>query len=410
MQKYKIWGPILIILFIAVYSIQFCNASEGYVGIKEGDEFIWKLEIDEDLADDIFEDSEVYGGPRTSDDIWEPNNNFLTAKDPGLGFHIDLNYSDTDWYKIYCTWGDNLSVELGSQPDMELYFYNLTEGLICYSNTTGSMYQFCKIQCNYTGYYYIKVTNETITAAEGWIMYALEIERDKYHPPKVLFDLRGLVEDFVDDYYDWEGIKMKIKKIRDEDYHKKSDRWVKGVKVYCKILKTEDFDDVDAWKVEDDNEDYVIVDSDESDYHRNLDLIIADNVDWDDTADDVITDYELSKIEYHYHYGTFAYDLKDVEASDRDNGLEISFELYNNEMDDVEIYLDYDDNGVLEQCEIEYGGVTVMKIDLEKGLIEEILEDPVLLALAIGLFIALIAAGITTFFLLRRRKRRRLKN
>jgi hypothetical protein len=110
MQKYKIWSTILIILFTAVYSIQICKASGGYVGIDEGDEFIWKVEIDEDLADDIFDDSEVYGGPGTSDDMYEENDDFLSAKLIEEGDYWFLNYTDDDWYKIYCSYLDELRV------------------------------------------------------------------------------------------------------------------------------------------------------------------------------------------------------------------------------------------------------------------------------------------------------------
>jgi hypothetical protein len=262
---------------------------------------------------------------------------------------------------------------------------------------------YCEITCNYTGYYYMRVTNETIQDPDGWVPYSLEI--DIKHPTPPPFDLRGYVKDFVEDYYDCEGIRMKIKKIRDEDNHKIADTWVKGVKVYCEIDITEDFDDPDEWEEEEDNEKFVIVDPDEKFYHRYLGLIIAENVDWDDTAEDIENDYEFMKANYPYHYGTYAYDIKEVKASERDNGLKISLTAYNDEMDDIKVYRDYDDNGVLEHGEVDYGGVTVMKIDLEISIVEQILEDPIALALLISLIGAAAAAVVIIRFLIKRRNR-----
>ena len=129
--------------------------------------------------------------------------------------------------------------------------------------------------------------------------------------------------------------------------------------------------------------------------HRYLGLIIADDADWGDIADDVEFDFEQTKMLYPRR-AVYANDLRSVHSSERDNGLKIRLNFFNDDMDDVKIYLDYDENGVLEYGELDYGGVTVMTIDLDKGLagwLEDAFESGTAQAI-IGTIIAV--AGIAT--------------
>ena len=164
MTRSKILFLIFFLIVTTFFLVQVSFASENYIGIAEDDEYIWKVNIDEELADDVFEDSEVYA-PATSDDTWEDNDDFANAKLLSEGDYIMLNYSDDDWYNISLNINDIMEVSIyyaPSQIPIELKLYNSTNNLIAFSNTTSLTDQYCKITANYTGGYYILITNKTL--------------------------------------------------------------------------------------------------------------------------------------------------------------------------------------------------------------------------------------------------------
>jgi hypothetical protein len=218
---------------------------------------------------------------------------------------------------------------------------------------------------------------------------------DEDQARELYLDLGYNDTDFDIDDDDIEGVKLVILRIEDEDEHNSLD----GAEVTFNYYETEQFiSGSSEWSIEDRNEDLIIYDYTTETEVLDLYMDIAI---WGAYFADKDTNWYTIASEWND-------DLDDEgEAEYNGNEFKLTIEefFYNLSQNEIEVTINFNNQGVLEYYHLEYDGDTVLKMTLESSLPDFL---PILIII-IMIIIAIIILGLVLYFIFRKPKQPKSK-
>lgn len=154
---------VLIFSSMCLIPIQLCVAeTPDYVGFEEDQEFVWDINFDKELAEDVIED--YFDSIYSYDD--DEKEEFNDAVELSLGDNNDLSIAadDEKWYKIDVNQNQNLTVSLiyDNSDDLDLDLVNKNNYYLGIRDSypSGSQWiETCMTLTSYSGYYYLEIEN-----------------------------------------------------------------------------------------------------------------------------------------------------------------------------------------------------------------------------------------------------------
>ena len=291
-------------------------------------------------------------------DSYERNNDFNSAASISGCFsdnYVECSYNDDDYYKYYLYPGEEtvkIKIEFNnSKGNLDLYLYNPTQNLVDYSNSSSNNYEQIIYTSTINQYIYIKVrNNDTWSNNHTYNLMVGDLDCFIDH------NYERDIDELVDEMVEIQGVKFEIEKIKDE----KNDK----VEINYERSETKDIKDEDAWKDEDDRT-LTIYDPNDEDFYDDSSLsnIIAVGVNWNEWAKEIEDNAEEEDPEM--------FEDCTVTVNLFKNGLTMLYEFVDSDMENYEMYYEYNSDGVIGLQTAKYGEGQLVSVRLRGYLSPE---------------------------------------